>query len=175
MGHVAHAGGLAAGLVIGYIYYPILRNPKKQRLFYVTLAAASVFVGIASFILVSKTPRDMIVYHQKMQDYDKMRSAALDADDLSSDSSRQQWLNGRRDTALYYWNMNIRLLTEVKELNISAGLRGRTGRLVDYCQLNLQRDSYMYRKMLRTIPVGSDSIPIYNDLIRQIHADRNHY
>ena len=166
----AHIGGLISGILIGYLYYPGLRRPGNTPLFYSSIGAALILVLLSSFVVYRKTPDDIVVFNQDMRSFAKMERAALSVYKMTSDSPKEQWLSALRDTSIYYWNKNIGLLRQAEDLKVPDELKERIPVLIDYCNLRIARDSYMYKKLDGTVEAGIDSIPYYDSTISDIMA-----
>ena len=167
--NAAHVGGLLAGFVIGYIYYPSLRKPKDRKLFYYTAGAAVAFVILGSFTIIRMIPRDFVVYEKTIASFNKMQNAALSVyDKFNSDSPRSRLMEELKDTSIFYWKKNIEQLTAVRLLEIPEEYKNYASDLLGYCEIRLQRDTYFYRKLQGQIPYDEqDSIPIYDEQIRE--------
>jgi rhomboid protease GluP len=134
--NAAHIGGLLSGIVIGYLFYPGLKQPQKTGLLYSTIGAALLFGLAVGFVIYRETPTDIVQYAKKMESFGQTEEAAVWLIKLSGNApeSEQQRL---RDSGLYYWNKNIRTLNETQALNIPEALKQRIPRLIEYCNLRI--------------------------------------
>jgi rhomboid protease GluP len=157
----AHIGGLISGIIMGYLFYPGLKKPDNAGLLYSTLGAVSFCTIAISFIVYHKIPNDIATYDKKMASFAKMEKRALSVYKLRGDSPKEKWLSAIKDTGIYYWNENIRLLEEVKKLQLPDTWKVRTETLIDYCNTRIASYNYLYRRIERN-GEGIDSLDYYN-------------
>ncbi len=76
--NAAHIGGLLSGTIIGFVYFPSLKNTNNKNLKYITVSIVSVLFLISSFIIYYQIPNDIVKYEEKMQKFISMESMALE-------------------------------------------------------------------------------------------------
>jgi len=166
--NAAHIGGLVSGFIFGYIYYPGLRKPENASLLYTTTGAAALLVLATSFVVYNKMPNDLPVYQQQMKLFARMERRALRVYRMPKDTPKEKWLSVIRDTGIYYWNENIKLLEGVERLKVPEKVKGRMGTLIDYCNLRIVSYNYLYKRIEEDAGPEKDSIKYYNSQIKEI-------
>lgn len=166
--NAAHLGGLVSGILIGYLFYPGLKNPDNTRKLYSTLGIATFLVLTTAIIAYKKIPDDVGVFQRNMVSFAKMEKSALYLYQLPNDASREKRLAAIKDTGIYYWNKNIELLQTTERLKIPEILKHRTLTLIEYCNLRIDSYNYLYRKFDGTALEGEDSTNYYNSAIRKV-------
>jgi rhomboid protease GluP len=75
--NAAHIGGLASGLIVGYAFYPSLKQPEAKRLQYSSLSLIAILILASSFFVFKQIPNDIGKYDQKMKSFGNMENMAL--------------------------------------------------------------------------------------------------
>jgi len=166
--NAAHIGGLIGGLVIGYIFYPGLRQPDSPRLLYSGIIGAALLVMVISLIGFKKIPNDYGMYQRKMVSFARYEKRALAVFNMNSDSSKELWMSRLQDSGIYNWNQCIRVLDEANELTLLNNLKERNDALIRYCNLRILYYNYFYKKFEGTAGHGEDSVPYYNAQISDL-------
>jgi rhomboid protease GluP len=161
--NAAHLGGLISGILIGYLYYPGLRSPDKIRLTWSAIILAAIVTVGGTWLALTRLPDDFGTYRDKMQDVAKIEQRALAVLRLPDD----QRIAAIRDSGLYYWNKDLELLQEIKQLPLPETIQDKTDTLIRYCNLRVASYQWMCH------PQGDasttvDSASIYNAEIESI-------
>ncbi len=135
--NAAHLGGLAGGLLMGYLFVFSLKKPEAMQLKYLTIALPALLFAALTVGAVNYIPNTLGVYQRKMKDFSVMENKALEVYNLSANATYQQRLIGYRDTGLYYWNKNLALLHEIEQLDLPLEFRKRNDLLLQYTQLRI--------------------------------------
>lgn len=169
--NAAHIGGLLSGIAIGYLFYPGLRQPQNARYGYTTIGAAALFVLAVSIVVFRRTPDDIVQYEKKMETFARQEHRAIHAiNGLSASTPKEQVLSAVKDSGLYYWENNIRLLDDMQRLHLPEPLKQRISILMHYCDLRVASYNYLYRKLQGTMGPGMDSTLYYNAQIYNVLA-----
>ncbi len=163
--NAAHLGGLISGIIIGYCFYPSLKKPDASNLKYSTVALLSIFIITASCIVCSKMPNDIGKYDQEMKKFASMESKALECYKMPQYTSTQQILSEIKDSGLYYWNENIKLLNELDKLNLPQKIHTQNDKLIEYCNLRINSYRLLYISIKDNTDLFKDSIKYYNNQI----------
>jgi rhomboid protease GluP len=167
--NAAHIGGLISGLVIGYLYYPGLKNPDKPRLAWSAMAVATLGTLVITFITLTRLPDDFKTYQEKMKAFIRMEEGALAVLRLPDNTPNEQRLAAIKDTGLYYWGKNLQLVQEIKKLSLPAMIQEKVDTLILYCNLRIASYQFLYRTYQQGgAPTGSDSTAIYGAQINAL-------
>jgi len=166
--NAAHIGGLVSGFIIGYLFYPGMKNPTNTRLLYFSYGASLLFALTTSFIVYHNISDDIVTYQKRMNDFAYMEQKALSIYTLPNALTKSEQLSAVRDSGIYYWNKNIKLLREVEKLKVPAPFKDRTQILIDYCNARIASYNYLYRKIDGNTGSDEDSTKYYNHQIREI-------
>jgi rhomboid protease GluP len=166
--NAAHIGGLVSGLVIGYVYYPGLKNPERTDMKFGSIAALSVVILLLCFFTCRSTPNIMGQYETKMKRFAAMESMALEVYSMPKNTSRDSLLLEIKDRGLYYWNENIILLNDVDKMDLPNELHDRDKLLLRYCNLRIKSYNLIYKAISENSDKYKDSITIYNGQIKGI-------
>jgi len=165
----AHLGGLIAGLVIGYAYYPGLKSPQAMNLTVGAIAGMSVIILAACSFVYNKTPNDIAIYETKIKSFISMEAAALDVYNMPKTTPRDSLLAGIKDKGIYNWNQSIKLLDQVDKLNLPDVIYERDKKLHNYCVLRIKSYNLLYK----TVSEGNedkyrDSMIVYDNQIKAV-------
>jgi len=165
--NAAHIGGLVAGLVVGYAYFPSLKKPGAPNLKYSIIGVLTVLIILFSFIVYNKIPNDIGQYDKKMRSFVSMEAIALELYSLPQDTPNEKILSEIKDKGIYYWNENIKLLNDVEKLNLPEELHNKNKKLLHYCDLRIKSYNFLYKAVEQNTDIYKDSIEFYN---KQIEA-----
>lgn len=143
--NAAHIGGLVGGLLIGYALIPGLKRPDNKNFTFGTLGFLAMLVIAFSFIVYQKLPNDVSIYDKKMDEFAAMESKALEVYNLPPDTPTDQLLSQIKDTGIYYWNENIKLINGFDKLELPAEIRTRNKILKNYCELRIKSYELIYK------------------------------
>jgi len=167
--NAAHMGGLVTGLVIGYAYFPSLKKSDSKGIEYATILAVVTIVSVASVIMFSKIPNDIVKYDAKMKDFAKHEDMALDVL-RSKDTSASVLSAGLTDKGIANWKYNLRLLDETDKLDLPQALKDRSFLLREYCESRIKEYNCM-DKEIKGNTYQKDSIDYYNKQIKGLIDD----
>jgi rhomboid protease GluP len=144
--NAAHIGGLLAGIVIGYLYYPSIIRPRLTQFKYVTVVLLIVCVGGSSVFAYQKIPHDGATYYNivtKFDDLDNKASHYLTQ--LSTMPREETQLQGLNHLNRDYWQRGISLLSQTESLNVSEKQHQTAKQLIHYCNLRIQSNRLNYK------------------------------
>ncbi len=168
--NAAHIGGLISGLVIGYAYYPGLKKPDATTLKFQTIGALTILVPSTSFIVFKKIPNDIGNYDKKIQEFVSMEEKALEFYNMPEGTSKEKLLSEIKDTGIYYWKENIKLLSDLEKTNLPEAIHDRNKMLLTYCDLRIKSYNFVYQAIEQETDKYKDSIEFYNKQIESIIA-----
>ncbi len=165
--NAAHLGGLISGLLIGYAYFPSLRNTKKPELKFITIAVLSVIVISSSFFVIRQIPNDIGEYDKGIQDFLAIESKAIEIYNLPPSTSNDQVLLKIKD-GLQYWNDNISLVNKLDQLTLPEHIHARNKKLLQYCDLRVKSYEFIYKSIAEDTDQYQLQLDDYNKQIEGI-------
>ena len=163
--NAAHIGGLVSGLIVGYAFYPSLKQPEAKRLQYSSLSLIAILILASSFFVFKQIPNDIGKYDQKMKSFGNMENMALAVYRLPENSSTETYLSEIKDRGLYYWNENINLLKEVETYDLPPAIHERNKKLIKYCELRVKSYEVLYKAIKENSEQYKSEIEDYNKQI----------
>jgi membrane associated rhomboid family serine protease len=166
--NAAHIGGLVSGLIIGYSFYPSLKKPAAISLKYSIIGILAIIVLTTSFVAYKKIPNDIGTYDAKMNEFAANEQTALAIYRLPQNASVEDELSSIKDSGIYNWNKNIKLLNETQKLNIPQSLKDKDDLLLKYCNLRLSDYAFIYKQIHENTDMYKDSIAYYDSQIEAV-------
>jgi len=130
--NAAHIGGLLSGIVAGYCFYFILKNPDSSGIKNVLITAFTVVVLLFSGIIYATTPNDIGTFTKAMDEFAQKEAEALTVYDLK-DAGKEKLLSAITN-GIKLWKENVTLLTQTIDLDIPEEFKTRNTLLIDYCK-----------------------------------------
>lgn len=143
--NAAHIGGLVSGLLMGFAFLPSLKKPDNARLSYVSIAAISVIVLIASFSIYKSIPNDFGKYDAKIKEFAALEEKALSVFNLPANTPNDIILLALKDNGIDNWKKSIVLIEGMKDLDLPLEMRTRNRLLKEYCELRLKSFELYYK------------------------------
>ena len=180
--NAAHIGGLVSGMVIGYLFYPGLKNPDRPGFTYFALVVSALMVGVVVDVGFHKIPNDAAVYQRKIEAFIRLEKQALAVVQVPEGEWTPERIAAIRDTGIRDWNSGIRILSQVKDLQVSEPAKKAADALIRYCNWRILAYSYVYRRFTDPAAAhgegggsagaggasGEDSASYYNAQIKEL-------
>jgi rhomboid protease GluP len=166
--NAAHVGGLMTGVFIGYAYVGSLKKPADTKLSYIVIAVLSVVILTASTIVYKHIPNNLAEYDERMKAFTARESMALEVFKMKRDAPKEDLLAEIKDRGIYYWNENIKLLTDLDKLNLPDNVHDRDKQLLNYCRLRIKSYNLLYKMVNENTDKYNDSLKYYNTNIKAI-------
>lgn len=165
--NAAHIGGLISGILIGYAFYPSLKKDASSKLKFVTIGALTMLVGLTSVFVYAQIPNDIGKYDARMKQFISMESMALEVFKMPENSPREKLLDEIKNRGLYYWNENIKLVSELDKMNLPEPIHRRNEKLIQYCKLRIKSYELLYKAVEENTDIYRPQMEGFN---RQIEA-----
>ncbi len=166
--NAAHIGGLICGLIIGYASIPGLKKPEAKGLKYATVALLTIVLLSSSFLIFKNTSNDIGKYDAKMKIFGANEKLALEVFNLPPDTPTDKMIHLLRDSGIYKWNENLKLLDECRPLKLSDGLVKRNELLRRYCLLRINSYELMCRYIADNTESQRNNLAEYNAKIKEV-------
>ena len=166
--NAAHIGGLISGIVIGYAFYPGLVKPDKEKLKHVTLAMITLVVFAYSFIIYQRTPNDIGMYDEKINQFISLESMALEFYNKDRSAPKEELLKEIKDHGIHYWKEGIKVISEADKLSIPEVLHAKNKKLIQYCDLRIRCYELIYKAIAENTENYKPEIENYDKQIEAI-------
>lgn len=166
--NAAHIGGLISGIVIGYAFYPGLVKPDKEKLKYIALVMITLAVFSYSFIIYQRTPNDIGMYDEKINQFISFESMALEFYNKDRSAPKEELLKEIKDHGIYYWKEGIKVISEADKLRIPEVLHAKNKMLIKYCDLRIKCYELTYKAIAENTEDYKNEIENYDKQIERI-------
>lgn len=134
--NAAHIGGLLSGIVAGYCFYFILKNPDSSSTKNGLIAGFTVMVFLFAGAIYYTTSNDMGTYTKAMEEFSKKEEVALEVYKEPRDTVVKQILT-KLEKGIVLWKENIVLIESLNKLNLPDGIKAQNKILSNYCNERL--------------------------------------
>ena len=139
--NAAHVGGLVTGFLIGCLCRSDLVQGETYRRGYVNLLIMGVAVLGIGWIGLSIIPNNEKYYMEQMKIFSSREKEALNVYNNLSSGSKEDILYDINDRGIYYWEENLKILSNLKKVSLPEEIERRNAKLEKYC--NLRINSYL--------------------------------
>lgn len=166
--NAAHIGGLVAGLVIGYSFYPSLVRPQQLNLKYSTIALLTALLFTGAYIVYSRTPNDIGEYDAKMTQFASLETVALEFYQKDRNTSDEDLLKVINDRGLPSWKKCIEVINEAEKLHIPEEFHWRNQKLLEYCNLRISSYNAIFKAIKENSNAYDEELKGLNDQIDHV-------
>ncbi len=157
--NAAHIGGLLSGVIIGYVFYPSLKETNSKKYQTIGISFISITIVVATIFICSNTSNDVVIYEEKIKDFVAMEAKALEVYHLPENTSNEKILNLINNQGITMWNKCIVLITDLQKLDLPSTLQNKNKLLNYYCKLRLEN----YKLLSKAITENTDTYKLQID------------
>lgn len=146
--NAAHIGGLIAGIIVGYCFYPGLRKPQVTKLKLGTIGLASIIILSCSFLIFTNTGQsDLGKYNDAMKEFGVLEEKALTIFNMPENNSDQDYLDEIKTSGIPNWKASFELLERVDQLDLPKQFHEQNLKLKEYCTLRIKSYQLIYKSI----------------------------
>jgi rhomboid protease GluP len=165
--NAAHTGGFFCGLLLGYAYLPGLKKPGSTGSNFAVALASAIILAV-SWLAYGKIPDSMGRYESGMKTFSAQETKALTVYGMPPESGDARLLQQIKDTGIYYWQKNARLVTELDKLHLPPALHLRNEKLLRYCDLRIRCYELFFRSVNEHTGKYQGQMEDYNRQIERV-------
>ncbi len=169
--NAAHIGGLISGLIVGFALYSGIKKPEVPRLTYLPIGLMALLVVATTYYSLAHISNDIAKYDQRMNVFVTNESMALEVYQLAEDTPDEVILKEIESRGLYYWNQNVKLITELDQLDLPDEIHERNKVLLEYCNLRIKSYELIYKAIAEGSDQYWDQLTDYNNQIEKLIND----
>lgn len=166
--NAAHIGGLIGGAIIGFTYTLFFDEENSRNLKFKIVGSLTIGFTLISFIICSGLTNDMLIYDEKMKEFNDMEKMALEIYHKANYLPKEDLLYNIKDRGIYYWNENINLINEVDKLQLPDEIHKRNSKIKIYCELRIELFELLYKAVAEDTDKYNTEIEKYNDQIKSL-------
>jgi len=142
--NAAHIGGLLGGMLIGYSYYPVLKNPGALQTRNTVMASISGIVLLIAAITYVSLDNDLLTYNKNLEEFDKKEKLALEVYNMPEGTDKKQTLK-KIKYGVKLWFENIDLTRKAGRLKLPELQYKQNYLLQKYCYSRVNAYNFMYK------------------------------
>ena len=158
--YAAHLGGLISGIILGYSFYPGLKNPIDIKLKYGLPALTIILLFFCSSWLYWKIPDNIIRYERGMKIFVAEEKLGMRIYQMPQSASKEILMAEIKDHGLPVWRKEKDLIAGLDKMNLPKGIHTRNKMLLEYCDLRIESLELIYKSI-------SENTGNYNDQIKK--------
>jgi len=190
--NAAHIGGLLSGIVIGFLFYPLLKNNLKGIKNQFSLAAIVGVTVLFGWLYLNSPGNKLAVetrrkaldelnnfgfadsekYLTKMNAFQELETEALAPFNETPPLSDTALLQKLNTVSVPKWNRILEIIEEIKNYDISAKEKKRTELLIDYVNARLEQikgiEQGMKERRIESNPGLEETNKKIKNLLKQI-------
>jgi rhomboid protease GluP len=158
-------------LLIGYSFYPSLKQSAQGKWKYAIFYLLSFFILLGIVIVYQSIPNDVGQYEVKMKEFSTLEGLALEVYRLPKGTPPDKILAEIKERGLYFWNEDLKLVTEADQLKLPAEIHEKNQQLIFYCQLRIKSYGLIYDAIYENTDKYREQIQRCNNQIEAIIND----
>jgi rhomboid protease GluP len=133
--NAAHLGGLFSGLIVGYLFLPVIKNPSLKRSAGISIAVLIMAVAASGFYIY-KAGDDALAYEKQIEKILQLQSEALGAVETGND---EEVLNKLNTYSIPKWKEARQLIITTNQYKISGSLAKHRELMTRYIDLRIEQ------------------------------------
>jgi rhomboid protease GluP len=148
--NAAHIGGLLSGLVIGYIYYSLLKkNDEGQKQSFQPALIIIATISAAFFYLQSQKPvlekDDTEKFSSTVEHFNILEEIALESMRFRDTTTQESFLLNLKETALTDWAECVNVLELAEKMDLPPNIETYRNHLIEYSNQRLQQTLFLIK------------------------------
>jgi rhomboid protease GluP len=145
--NAAHVGGLIGGAILGFSFFPSLRDKGNISIKYLTIVLVSVFFFLSTAFVYNQIPNDIPEYDKLINEVLADEQVALLPENFENNLSKEQIVR-KIDYSMTYWEKAIKKLRQADQLEIPPLLHERNRFQIDFYFLEMDLYPLIKKKFI---------------------------
>jgi rhomboid protease GluP len=113
-------------------------------------------------------PKDMLHYEERIQTFIDYEQRAMTVYSLPEGTPNEQLLSELKDSGIYYWNQNLKIVNSFEDLDLPEPIKRRNTHLKTYCELRISSYEVIYKAVAENTDRYEKEIASYNRQIDKL-------
>lgn len=163
--NAAHIGGLLGGLLTGYCYYPLLKDPAAVKPRNIVMGSLSAGVIILAITVCMNMNNDLLIFNENMERFSIKEKNALEIYNMPAGTDKEDALK-KIKRGIGLWNENIALITASKTLRLPDYYKLRNDLLLQYSFGRLNCFQLIYKSVEEDTDKYNPQIEAFNKQVK---------
>lgn len=159
--NAAHLGGLASGLVLGGIYYFMVKSNAGEKLALIFQSIAVVLVMAYVALVYSLLPADLSKYYSEMERITKLETEALYVYSLPQNTNRDVYI-AEVKKALGIWDQVEKIVADAYSLDVPEKYKRKNDLLKEYFELRKKSFEVILKALEENSAAYNQEVEILN-------------
>jgi len=166
--NAAHIGGLLGGLFMGYLFYPVLKNPQEKTIRNSVSIGAALLVLIIGSIVYISLDNDVLTFQKGVEEFSKKEKLALEVFDLPDGTDKKVRMK-KLKYGMRLWFEGVAITKQANRLKLPPFFRNQNSLLQKYCYSRINTYNFICKSIEENDAQKYQSlIEQYNERTEQI-------